>query len=267
MQVLACQFDIVWEDKAPNHAKVCQMLERAEPEPGALVVLPEMFATGFSMNATKISDSATRETQGFLAETAARYKIYLAGGVVTDGQPGWGRNECVVYDPAGRELARYCKIRPFSIGGETSHYESGTAVCLFEWGGFKVAPFICYDLRFPEIFRIAAARGANLLLAIASWPAARIDHWTALLKARAIENQAYVVGVNRCGSDPHLQYPGQSVIFDPHGKALAQAGSGEETLSAILSLADWQDYRSYFPVLADMLDDCGQPDIIYSQIS
>lgn len=253
-KVYAVQLDIVWEDKAANHQKVRQLLEHTPPAPGSLVVLPEMFATGFSMRAQAISDTATRETQQFLSETARQFGVYLAGGVVTDGQTGLGRNECIVYDPEGRELERYCKLHPFTYGGESEHYEPGEQVHLFNWMGFKVAPFICYDLRFPESFRAAVKLGANLLLVMANWPVARIAHWDALLLARAIENQAYVIGVNRCGQDPVLAYSGSSRIIGPRGDLLLAAEAGEGIIQTELSLSDLEKYRRDLPFLADIRD-------------
>jgi predicted amidohydrolase len=252
MNAVACQLDIVWENKAANHAKVRQLLKQAAPSPGSLLVLPEMFASGFSMQAATISDSRSRETQGFLADTAQTLGIYLVGGIVTDGRAGLGRNECACYDPQGREIARYCKLHPFTLGGEAESYEAGETIATFEWAGFKVAPFICYDLRFPESFRSAVRQGANLFLVIASWPVARIAHWNALLKARAIENQAYVVGVNRCGQDPQFGYSGQSQIVSFTGDVIATAGAEEGSCQAELSLADLNDYRQRLPFLADM---------------
>jgi len=115
-----------------------------------------------------------------------------------------------------------------------------------------VAPFICYDLRFPELFRMAVRQGAQLYVVIANWPASRVHHWVTLLQARAIENQAYVVGVNRCGSDPKVAYAGRSLVVSPRGVILADAGGGERVLSAELDLAALQAYRAEFPVLQDM---------------
>mgnify|MGYP000897803887 CR=1 FL=1 len=254
--VLAVQLDIVWEDKAANHRKVRQLLEQAKPAAGSLVVLPEMFATGFSMRAAAMSDTASQETQRFLAETAETFGVYLAGGVINDGKrdgkAGLGRNECVVFDPRGREVARYCKLHPFTYGGETAHYEAGEQVVLFDWAGFKVAPFICYDLRFPESFRAATQAGADLILVMANWPVTRVLHWDVLLHARAIENQAYVVGVNRCGDDPTLRYSGSSRIISPRGEVLLAAGVAEGVIQTELSLADLQEYRRALPFLADM---------------
>jgi omega-amidase len=252
MKIIGLQLDTVWENKAANHEKVLTLLDQASPSPGSLLVLSEMFATGFSMNVAAIHDSDSHQTQDFLAQVAADYKIYLLGGVVTKDQSGRGRNEAVVYSPAGEEIARYCKLHPFTLGGEAEHYVAGDNVCLFNWQDFTVAPFICYDLRFPEIFRTATKRGANLFTVIASWPSLREDHWISLLKARAIENQAYVIGVNRCGHDPKLYHSGHSVIFDPSGRLLADAGSEDRSVEAELSLEFILNYRRDLPFLNDL---------------
>jgi len=252
MNIIGIQLDSVWEDKPANHEKARRLIEKAEPQAGSLIVLPEMFATGFSMNVAAIHDGDSRETQTFLSQTAAEHDIYLLAGVVTKDANGRGRNECVVYAPDGREHARYTKMQPFTLGGESANYVAGRDVCLFEWNGFTVAPFICYDLRFPEIFRVAAARGANLMTVIASWPVTREDHWVSLLEARAIENQACVVGVNRCGHDPKLYHSGHSRIIDYSGKVLTEAGSEECAIGAEVSPDDLLAYRRMLPFLTDM---------------
>ena len=255
MKIYAVQLDIAWEDKAANHAKARALLERADLAPGSLVILPEMFATGFSMKVAATSDSATQETQAFLAETAQAFGVYLMAGVAVDGKAGKGRNESHTYDPAGELVARYCKLHPFSYGGEAANYDAGESLVIFPWQGFTAAPFICYDLRFPEIFRGAARRGANLIVVIANWPGTRIAHWLGLLKARAIENQAYVIGVNRCGNDPKLSYPGRTQVIDPRGEIIADAQGDETIVSADIHLAMLQDYRAQLPFLADMRAD------------
>jgi omega-amidase len=255
MQIIGLQLDSVWENKAASHDKVLALLDGAKPSEGALVVLPEMFATGFSMNVAAIHDES-RETQDFLSRTAAERKIYLMGGVVMkDEAAGRGRNESVVYSPEGMEVARYCKLQPFAPGGELDNYVAGERAILFECAEFMAAPFICYDLRFPELFRHAAARGANLIIVIASWPVIRDDHWITLLKARAIENQAYVVGVNRCGRDPKHYHSGRSLVYDPQGRILADAGSEEGWIEAQLDLQTVLDWRRSFPALGDMRRD------------
>ncbi|MEO6725279.1 MAG: carbon-nitrogen family hydrolase [Blastocatellia bacterium] len=261
MKIIGLQLDTVWENKAANHSKALALLDQAGPPPGSLVVLAEMFATGFSMNVAAIhdgqsnGDSESHQTQDFLSHTAAARGIYLLGGVVAKDKSGRGRNEAVVYAPDGSELARYSKLHPFALGGEAEHYVAGNELCLFRWQEFTVASFICYDLRFPEIFRSAAKLGANLFTVIASWPSPRADHWFSLLKARAIENQAYVIGVNRCGNDPKLPHSGHSVIFDPSGKLLADAGSEEGWIAAEADYELLLDYRRGLPFLADLRDD------------
>jgi predicted amidohydrolase len=252
MQIVCLQLDSVWEDKAANHAKVRRLLAATPPEPNALVLLPEMFATGFSMNIAKISESATHESETFLAQAAREFGIFLMGGIVTTAPDGRGRNEAVVFAPNGAQIARYHKLHPFSFGGETRCYAAGDCLASFAWSEFQVAPFICYDLRFPEIFRAAVRQGAQLYTVIANWPTARVEHWITLLRARAIENQAYVAGVNRCGNDPSLAYPGRSLIIDPRGDILADGGSEECAISADVDLKSLIDYRNSFPALADM---------------
>jgi omega-amidase len=255
MKIIGCQLDIQWEDKEANHARVRKLLEKASPSPGSLIVLPEMFATGFSMNVDGITDDRERATQKFLSGLAAEYGAFVLGGVVTRCEDGRGLNQAVVYRPSGRELARYSKLHPFSYAGETRHYAPGTGITTFPCNGFKVSVFVCYDLRFPEAFRAAARQGAQVLVVIANWPAARQAHWTSLLIARAIENQACVVGINRCGADPNHTYSGRSLIIGPRGDLLAEAGSSEGCIGAELDLEDLKAYRKEFPALKDMRDD------------
>jgi len=255
MKTLILQLDIVWENKPANHARVVEMIEAAKPEPGTLVVLPEMFSTGFSMNVPAVHDSETGETESFLQTLAAEYRIHLVAGLVTLGDEGKGFNQCLVLRPDGTEAARYSKLHPFTLGGELDNYHKGEDVVLVDCGEFTLSPFICYDLRFPEIFRRAVSRGANLFTVIANWPAVRIEHWMTLLKARAIENQAYVIGVNRAGRDPFLEYPGASMIIDPLGRAIAQLGPGEASFSAEILIDELNEIRRSLPFLADMRPD------------
>ena len=252
MRVHAVQFNIAWEDKAANFAKVRRMLAEHSPGANSLIVLPEMFATGFSMNVGRVAEPPRGETHAFLSALAAEWKSYVIGGVATDAGGDKARNEALLFDPEGQEIARYLKQQPFTLGGERDRYEAGTRHVLATCDEFSVAPLICYDLRFPELFRAAARDGAQVFAVIANWPRPRDAHWLHLLRARAIENQAYVVGVNRCGNDPRLVYRGQSLIVDPYGNTLAEAGEDEQLLSAELDMKELVDYRRKFPALADM---------------
>jgi len=253
MNVVGVQFDIAWEDKPANFATVRQLITEAAPEKGGLVVLPEMFATGFSMNTQAIAEAYGGETEEFLARTAKEHGIYLAGGAAMRGQDGRARNKTLVFSPAGELLAFYTKMRPFTPGGEAQHYAAGDQATIFRWGGCTVSPFICYDLRFPELFRkAAAARQPELFVVIASWPEKRILHWVRLLQARAIENQAYVMGVNRIGTDPYYTYTGRSIVVDAQGEILADAGDRQGCISARLDLEALRKYRQGLPFLQDM---------------
>lgn len=255
MHVIGCQFDLAWEDKPASFARVRALLEGVEVPARALIVLPEMFATGFSMNAAAIAEPEDGETAAFLAGLARANDAYILGGMVTRGADGRGRNQAVVFGPDGGERARYTKMHPFTYGGEAAHYAAGERPVLFDWEGVTVAPFICYDLRFPEIFRRAAVQGAELFAVIANWPEARVAHWETLLAARAIENQAFVVGVNRSGRDPNLCYPGRSRLLGPRGESLAEGGEGSEPLRAELDPADLRAYRAALPFLEDIRRD------------
>src|SRR5688500_17003665 len=162
MKVYCCQTDIVWEDKQQNFAAARELIDSAKPEPRSLVLLPEMFATGFSMNVPGIAEGVKSETAEFLARTAREFSIYLIGGIVTTAPDSRGQNQSVVFNPQRKEIARYSKMQPFSLGGEAKHYAAGNDAVVFDWEGVKVAPFVCYDLRFPEVFRRAVRGGAEM---------------------------------------------------------------------------------------------------------
>jgi omega-amidase len=255
MQVACCQFDIAWEDKPANYRRVAEMARAAKLEPGTLLLLPEMFATGFSMNVERTAEPVDGPTVRFLSELAVAHRVHVVGGVALaqKGRDDRPRNEAVVVDPSGNIVRRYAKVHPFSPGTEDRHYAAGLDPIDFDWEGCRVSPTVCYDLRFPELFRRAMARAeVELLTVIANWPAPRIEHWAALLRARAIENQAYVAGCNRVGTDPSLTYNGRSQIIDPAGNVLADAGTDEIVIRADLDLASLREYRRKLPFLADM---------------
>jgi predicted amidohydrolase len=253
VNVIALQLDIAWENKPANFEKVRRLLTQAAPEKDSLVVLPEMFATGFTMNTGAMAEAYGGETEQFLADTAKEFGVCLVAGAALRGRDGRVRNKALVYSAAGELIAFYAKMRTFTPGGEAEHYTAGERPAAFRWGECAVSPFVCYDLRFPEIFREAVvAHRPELFAVIANWPEKRIQHWIRLLQARAIENQAYVVGVNRVGSDPYYGYPGRSLIVDPQGEILADAGEREGFIRANLDLANLRKYREGLPFLADL---------------
>lgn len=253
MELLGLQTDIVWHDAAANVAVVSAMLEAARPAPGALVVLPEMCASGFSRDFAAAS-AHEEETEAALASLAQKHGIALMAGLAVKAG-SCGANQSVTWGPDGRELARYRKLQPFSLADEGTNYPAGNRVVTFEYGGFVIAPFICYDLRFPELFRIAVNKGAELLAVIGNWPNRRHQHWTTLLHARAIENQAAVIGVNRAGTDPEFTYAGGSLILGPQAEVLAAAGAAPGFIRAEISPDQVRAWRSQFPALRDRRND------------
>lgn len=250
MQIVCCQFDLAWENPADNHRRAEETLARAAIEPNALVLLPEMFATGFSMNAAKVSEAPDGPTARFLSTLASRHQIFLLAGVAVRRAGAEFFNEAICFDPAGKEVGHYAKVHPFSLAGEDAHYAAGAESVVWQCGPFTLQPAVCYDLRFPELFRDQTV-APQVIAVIANWPARRQTHWAALLRARAIENQAYVAGVNRCGKDPACEYAGGSAIFDPFGNVLTEAGDGEQIVSASVDPTIVKTYRENFPALRD----------------
>jgi omega-amidase len=257
MELCGLQFDLVWEDRAANFAAVSEALALVHPPlaPGSLLVLPEMFSSGFSMNLAHAADTPAAETETFLAALARQHHIFVLGGLARQLPDGTGANEAVAFDPGGGLIARYRKIHSFSPSGEAQAFTAGSEVVTFPWNGFTVAPVICYDLRFPELFRAATAAGADLFCVIANWPDRRQQHKTILLRARAIENQAFVLGLNRSGTDPHFNYAGASAIVDPHGEIVAEAGPAPTLLRATISPETAAAWRAQFPALRDRRTD------------
>jgi predicted amidohydrolase len=253
------QYPIAWEDRPANIATVRRLAAGAAPPPGSLLVVPEMAFTGFSMRVEQIDDTETGACAGALADLAKEHRSWVVGGVVTRASDGRGRNEAVVFGPDGACLGRYAKMHPFSHAGEDRRYASGSDVVVVPCGPFHLAPMVCYDLRFPEIFRTAARRGATLFVVIANWLETRHEHWRLLLQARAVENEAWVVGVNRVGRDPRHAYLGGSCLIDPMGRLAAEAGPGEAVLSGEADPEVLRIVREAFPVLQDLRPDWTHP--------
>ncbi|PWU10462.1 MAG: amidohydrolase [Verrucomicrobia bacterium] len=253
MHLAALQFDIAWENKPANFETVHRLLSKAAFEKDTLVALPEMFATGFSMNIAVISEDYGGPTEQFLADAAKEFGIWVVAGAAMRAKDGRVRNKALVFSPSGKLIAFYAKMRPFTPGGEADHYTAGEQPISFQWQDCAVSPFVCYDLRFPELFRqIAAQRKPEVYVVIASWPDKRIHHWVRLLQARAIENQAYVLAANRIGTDPFYTYPGRSIIVDPQGEIIADAGDKEGWASATMDVEALSKYRAGLPFLADL---------------
>jgi len=228
MRIAAVQHDIVWEDRDANFARLAPQVARAVGAGAELVLLTETFSTGFSMT-PGIGEPEGGPSAQFLAAQAAEHGVWVAGTcpeVADDGELPY--NSFVLAGPDGT-THRYRKLHPFTHAGEHERFRAGDGPVTVEVGGLRVTPFICYDLRFADVFW-RAALDTDVYLVPANWPSPRRVHWQALLQARAIENQAYVVGCNRVGTaGDGTEHAGDSRIVSPMGELLATA-SGTETL-------------------------------------
>lgn len=249
MDVALVQYDIAWEDKPASHRIVEDLLAASPPPAGALVVLPEMSDTGFSFRLDRTVDDRTRP---WAADLARRLDAWVLVGDTVRGPDDRGRNRASLIAPDGAIRGAYHKVFPFSFGREVEFFTGGDQLLLRDIGPLRLCPLVCYDLRFPELFRLATAAGATVFTVGANWPQARTSHWRAMLVARAIENQAYVIGVNRTGADPHLGYAGNSIAVGPDGTVLAEAGDAPVVLHVTLDPGALADWRRTFPALADL---------------
>ncbi len=226
LRVALGEYDTGWHDPATSLVRAEEVVRAAAVADAALVVLPEMCTTGFSMDAAQaepLDGPSVRSLAGLAA--SARVQL-LAGVAIRESAPEGSAhlvNAAILFGDDGRTRAVYRKQRVFAYGGEDAVYTPGRAPVVTEVNGVRIAPFVCYDLRFPELFR-AVAREVDAIVIIANWPAARRAHWDALLRARAIENQCYVVAVNRIGSGGGLAYDGGSAAIDPWGESLTPTG-------------------------------------------
>ncbi|MEP6994908.1 MAG: carbon-nitrogen family hydrolase [Acidobacteriota bacterium] len=248
MKAALVQLDIAWEDVAENHRRSAALLERAAREGAKLAVLPEMFSTGFSMSPDRVAQPVGGASERFLTERARALHLWLIASIPERGE-GRPRNVALVVSPRG-EVTRYAKIHPFSFAGEDREYSGGDRIVTVEIEGLRVTPFICYDLRFPEPFRLAA-EVTDVFAVVANWPERRESHRRVLLQARAIENLAFVLGVNRAGEGDGVRYAGRSVAFSPWGEVLAEAADGEDVVFCELDATEVREARERFPVLKD----------------
>ena len=236
-----------WHDPAANREMFNNWLNQV-PDEADLVLLPEMFTTGFTMDSEAVAESMQGETVAWLTEQAVTRAKALCGSVViaVDGEYF---NRLICAKPDG-ELVTYDKRHRFRMAGEHEHYQAGDAKIVFEVAGWRVCPMVCYDLRFPVWFR---NRGDyDVLLCVANWPAARRAAWTSLLRARAIENQCYIVGVNIVGVDGNsVRYAGDSAVFSPEGESLMDARDAKGVFTVTLDGEMLAEHRKQFPAWQD----------------
>ena len=246
-KVACCQFDMAWESVADNlrRAEVFVALTEAD-----LVVLPEMFATGFGADPERAAQTAEGSVVEWMLKMSQRYGHVLAGSVIVRTERGFA-NRLLFVRPDG-SVEWYDKRHLFSLGGEDERFVAGDSRRVVEWRGMRFLLPVCYALRFPVWCRNRGDYDA--ILCVASWPAARREVWRTLLRARAIENQAYVIGVNRTGSDPQCRYAGDSAIIDFRGDTLCEADDAEGIFAASLDRRALDRFRAKFPVWRDADD-------------
>lgn len=255
LRVAAVQHDIVWNDRASNFERLAPMISGAVASEAGLVVLTETFSTGFGFDDPDfLTEPEGGPSSQFLSEQARLHGVWVGGSCpevradapVDDQRPS---NCFVLADPDGTQY-RYRKIHPFSFAGEERYVRAGTELITVNVEGFQVSMFVCYDLRFADEFWQLADH-TDLYLVPANWPEKRREHWQTLLRARAIENQAYVIGINRVGSGGGLDYSGDSQIVGPHGELLATGSRTETVLLADLSTEHVAATRAQFRFLPD----------------
>lgn len=265
LTVSLVQTPLFWEDKPSNLG----MLEKkilAIPEKTELVILPEMFSTGFSMNARVLAETMDGPTIAWMKDITAKKKCILTGSLIIteiqNGEPVFF-NRLIWMQPDG-QYGYYDKRHLFAYGKENRHYTAGCRRLIASVNSWKINLQVCYDLRFPVWQRQPATAGAlpgagslkepvyDALIVVANWPSSRIMAWKTLLSARAIENQSFVIGVNRTGTDGNgLSYPGESMIVGPQGETIHSLQGKEEVLTATLNTELTESVRKQFPFLKD----------------
>lgn len=250
MKISLLQYNPQWENKSFNMSKIQHMLEDKD-DLGEVLIFPEMTLTGFTMNAKAMAENLKGESTKYFSALAKKYKISVFAGVIEKNGSRFF-NSLIHCDKTGKVSARYKKIHPFSYSTENEYYTAGEKIVVTKVEDWKIGMSICYDLRFPELFRLYAKRKVELIINIANWPDTRVEHWRALLKARAIENQCYVAGVNRVGKDPKLHYNGYSSLFDPMGNEIIANKNKETVLTVDVDISNVNEIRSKLPFLQDI---------------
>jgi predicted amidohydrolase len=247
LNIALVQTTLVWHDCKANHAHFEELLEQAQ---GAdLVILPEMFTTGFSMDSETLAEPENGVTSKWLLAQAKRINAVVTGSIIVRAADGSHRNRLLWARPDG-ELLHYDKRHLFRMAGEHEHYSPGECQVQFELKGWRIRPLICYDLRFPVWSR--GAQDTDLLLYTANWPGARRQHWNRLLPARAIENLCYAAAVNRIGTDGKgFAYTGDSQVLDFQGESLLNIGEADGVFHVSLSAESLSAYRHKFPAYLD----------------
>jgi omega-amidase len=255
-KITCLQMDIAFGDPNKNYRNAEKLIEEAMKEQPDIIVFPELWTTGYDLTRLEqIADKDAVTTIRFLKDAARKYQVHFVGGSVANQGETGVKNTLLIINKKGELVHSYSKLHLFRLMDEHLYLEAGEQEGLFELEGLTFSGVICYDIRFPEWIRTHTAKGAEALFVVAEWPAARLSHWRALLIARAIENQCFVIACNRSGSDPNNEFAGHSMIIDPWGEVIAEAGAKEEILSAEIKLNLVKDIRKQIPIFEDRRPD------------
>ncbi|MCC7245792.1 MAG: amidohydrolase [Saprospiraceae bacterium] len=250
MRVSIVQSALLWEQKSKNLHHFSHLLAPLKGRTD-LIVLPEMFNTGFSMNAAPLAEPMDGDTVTWMKQQANSLGAAITGSFICK-EDGHYYNRLVFMRPDGH-FDCYDKKHLFALAGENEPFTAGKKRILVEWMGWHIRPLICYDLRFPEWSRQQPEAHHDLLIYVANWPVRRAHHWKSLLTARAIENQCYTIGVNVIGQDGNgLEYSGDSTIVDYSGQTRVYLSQTEGVTTTFLNKDQQQDFRVQLPFLADM---------------
>ncbi|GAB1398624.1 carbon-nitrogen family hydrolase [Aminivibrio sp.] len=248
------QLDIALGDKKKNYENVERWMGMVSlpSDLPTVIVLPEIWDVGYALNrAEELADPEGRDAAAFLGGLARKYGVWFAGGSVLASSKGEYVNRAQVINPRGELVAFYDKVHLIRLMDEDKYLIGGRKECLFDLEGVPSGCVICYDIRFCEWLRTYALKGAEVLFVSAEWPTARADHWKTLLRARAIENQMFVVACNRCGITEDTAFAGGSLILGPKGEILFEGGDGEEAGFVTLDLKEVSDIRNFLTVFND----------------
>ena len=247
LQVSLIQTSLFWEDAVSNRAHQETLIAKV-PEGTHLIVLPEMFTTGFSMSPQSLAETMEGNTVQWMKQQAVKSQAAICGSLIIS-EGGLYYNRFLFVTPEG-EITSYNKRHTFNMAGEGEQYQAGKEQVLVNYKGWKIFPQICYDLRFPVYARNTL--GYDLIIYVANWPKTRIAAWDTLLKARAIENMSYCIGVNRVGVDGNnLEYIGHSAVYDVLGNEIITAHTQEGAVTTTLTKTHIYETRSKLPFLED----------------
>jgi omega-amidase len=252
LKISCIQMNIVFGNPNKNYQSAEAFIEKALSENPDIIVLPELWTTGYDLTRlNEIADQEAAQTIDFLQKLAKKHQVHFVGGSVANRDEKGVKNTLLIINKDGALVHQYSKLHLFKLMDEHVYLEAGTKKGLFQLDNYQFAGAICYDIRFPEWIRAHTAAGAEALFVVAEWPAPRLSHWRALLIARAIENQCYVIACNRSGQDPNNQFAGHSIIIDPWGEVIAEAGESEEILSAEIEMDLVKEVRKQIPIFTD----------------